>query len=100
MAKTIHATLWAGYFKEGDDLAHHLKDNDPVAALYAWANQLEVGVMAIRNVAAILEGKEVEIDACTHHIGITGLDVETFERLKKTGIVSEEELDDGDEDEA
>lgn len=104
MAKTenqIYATMWVGYYKEGDDLAHHLKETKkPSEALRSWAAQLESAAKAIKEAAEILESKKgIEIDADTHHIGITGLDAETFKKLKKTGVVQEDEALEEESDE-
>lgn len=70
-----YAEIWLSYFKQGDDLGHHVdKASSIPEAFGAHADQM-IGVAEhLRAVKEVLEevGTEgVEIDAGTHHIGIS-----------------------------
>ena len=67
--KSYH--LWV-HWKQGDDLHHHLKDQDPVSALRGWSESLAAGADRVAQLATFLEGKVIEIEAGTHHIGFHG----------------------------
>lgn len=61
------------YFKQGDDLGHHLSQClTTEAALEAHASQLEEAVQMLRNIKTIIAGKKVDIQANTHMIIIEG----------------------------
>lgn len=61
-------------FKQGDDLAHHLEtEGSPADAFEALAVQYEAAAAHCRRMVGLArEVPEIEVDACTHHIGIRG----------------------------
>lgn len=60
-------------FKQGDDLSHHLEKSDtPAAALLAMAAQYELAAAMCRQMASIAAEVPIDIDADTHHIGVSG----------------------------
>jgi hypothetical protein len=68
-----YAEINLPYYKQGDDLDHHLSQCATVeAALEAHAQQLEAGAQMLRRVKDMVAGKAVEIDADTHMIHISG----------------------------
>ncbi len=98
------AELHLPYFKQGDDLAHHLSQLSSVEeALEAHANQLEFAASILRKVRAIVAHQGVKIEADTHFIGIEGPD-EVIEALidsnHATRSFDEDEEDEFDEGEA
>lgn len=65
-----YITISLPYFKQGDDLCFHLDECDnPYQAFLAHAEQMEEVGLILREVATLIEGKDVEVDAGTHHIG-------------------------------
>lgn len=74
--KTSYATIWLGYFKQGDDLCGYIENSDSlVDALRADADGLRGVVEQLESVADEVQKydlSQVSIDAGTHHIGISG----------------------------
>jgi hypothetical protein len=69
------ADIHLPYFKQGDDLGHHLSQSPTVeAAIEAHANQLEYTAQILRSIKEIIAGAEVDIQADTHTIMIEGPD--------------------------
>ena len=65
-------TIWLPYYKQGDDLAHCLKDNGPQQALREHAEVLMCAAKQLTDIADLVGDTEIELDADTHHIGISG----------------------------
>ncbi len=89
------------YFKSGDDLAWHLdRQKNPVKALYAWADQLDAGAKAIREIVKHIEGSTVEIQADTHWVVFNDVDDRIADNLIAKDLVREfdwdEEEDEGE----
>jgi hypothetical protein len=91
----LHATMWIGYWKEGDDLAGFVKRGKSASkTLEDWADFIEHSAKKIREVAAILHGKKgVSVDGGAHMVFINGLDEKTLKELEKTEVVQREETD-------
>lgn len=69
------ADIHLPYFKQGDDLGHHLSHSPTVeAAIEAHAEQLEYAAQILRSIKDIIAGAEVDIQADTHMIIIEGPD--------------------------
>ncbi len=87
-------------FKQGDDLHHHIEQapgKDPIQGLRNYAVTLGEAAEQCRTLANRLTGQTVEIDACTHHIGVTA-PAAVIDQLVKDEILAI--YDDGeDEDE-
>ena len=76
-----YAELHLPYFKQGDDLSHHLSQTSTVEeALEAHASQLEYAAEILRKVKGMIADQGVTIDADTHMIAISGPD-EVIEAL-------------------
>lgn len=70
-----YAEIHLPYFKQGDDLNHHLSQCSTVEeALEAHAQQLEYAAAILRKVKEIVAGQGVKIDADTHMIQVSGKD--------------------------
>jgi hypothetical protein len=70
-----YADIHLPYFKQGDDLAHHLSQCATVEeALEAHAQQLEFAAEILRNVKQMVAGQNVRFDADTHMIHVSGPD--------------------------
>ncbi len=96
----MHAELHLPIFKQGDDLGHFLQSMDNVSALKAYAETLESAAEILRTVAERIKDQEVEINADTHFIGLTGPD-ELISQLIKDNLLeksADEEFDEDDED--
>ena len=92
--------MYIPYFKSGDDLAGHLEQHkDPVKALRAWADQLEAGAKAIREIAKHFEGGRIEIQADTHMVIFDDVDDVIADKLIAKDLVQEVEWGDEDEEE-
>jgi hypothetical protein len=76
-------------FKQGDDLAHHLAEEETVAdAFEALAVQYEEAAAHCRRMVGLVrEVPEIDVDACTHHIGIKGPAVR-LDPLVEEGLLS------------
>ena len=75
-----------GYFKQGDDLGHCLKEMEtPQKALRAHALMLEAVVGHLNKVADIVADNPVEIQADTHSIVMT-CDKTISKKLIKAGL--------------
>lgn len=69
------AEIHLPYFKQGDDLNHHLTHCSSVEeALEAHAQQLEFAATILRSVKSMVTGQGVELDADTHMIMVSGPD--------------------------
>lgn len=99
----VHLSL----FKQGDDLGHHLQESKSIPeALERYALQLESVVQHLRSLKDAIKGHEVEMEADTHYISITGSD-KLIDTLLEKDLVSEnpfgdeleEELEDEEEEE-
>jgi hypothetical protein len=70
-----HAEIQLPYFKQGDDLSHHLKQASTVdEALELHAQQLEHGANVLRTIRAAVRGHDIQIEADTHMIQVSGPD--------------------------
>ncbi len=97
-----YADVHLPYFKQGDDLRHHLSQCATVEeALEAHAQQLEYAAELLRKVRQMIAGQGVTIDADTHMIQVSGPD-QIIEALIDAKYASrqwdEEDEDDDDED--
>ena len=93
------ATIWMGYFKQGDDLHEHLSEPTPEAAFRSYAERLKAAAAHAEAVAEVLKGKEdIEIDANVHHIGISGPS-EVIEELVAKKLAEKDECDGEDDGE-
>lgn len=94
------ADIQLPYFKQGDDLAHHLsKSSNVEEALEAHAQQLEYAAELLRKIKEMVAGQGVAIEADTHMIQISGPD-EIIDALidAKYGSRQWEEEEDYEED--
>jgi len=97
------ADLHLPYYKQGDDLRHHLSRCATVEeALEAHAQQLEVAASILRKVKQVIAGQEVTIQADTHMIIVSGPD-EVIEALIDAKYASrpwgeDDEVEDHDDD--
>ena len=63
------ADIHLPYFKQGDDLAHHIAQSDSIEeALEAHAQQLEFAAVVLRKVKDMITGQGVKVQADTHMI--------------------------------
>ncbi len=70
-----YADIQLPYFKQGDDLGHHLSKNSNVEeALEAHAQQLEYAAELLRKIKEMIAGQGVTIEADTHMIQVSGPD--------------------------
>jgi hypothetical protein len=93
------AELHLPYFKQGDDLAHHLSQTKSVEeALEAHAAQLDFAASILRKVREMVSNQGVSIEADTHYISIEGPD-EVIEALidskHATKVFDDEHEDEG-----
>lgn len=99
-----YADIHLPYFKQGDDLSHHLRQCETVeAALESHAQQLECAAAILRKVRDLIAGQGVKIEADTHMIMASGPD-EVIESLIDAKYASkpwseEDENEDDDIDE-
>jgi hypothetical protein len=100
-----YAEIHLPYFKQGDDLNHHLSQCSTVEeALEAHAQQLEYAAVILRKVKEMVAGQGVKFDADTHMIQVSGQDA-IIEALIDAKYASrsfgedEEDEDDGDQPE-
>lgn len=86
-------------FKQGDDLAHHLANEETVAdAFEALAGQYDAAAALCRRMAGLArEAPGLEVHADTHHIGVHG-PVERLDALVVEGVLQREEDDPDDDD--
>lgn len=97
------ADIHLPYFKQGDDLHHHL-ENEPTIeqALEAHARQMEHTAQILREVKSKIVGAEIEMQADVHFISISG-PASVIDALLAAELASErdwlEEEEDLDEDE-
>jgi len=92
------AEIHLPYFKQGDDLHHHLTHCDSVEeALEGHAKQLEFAATILRGVRSMVAEQGVEMDADTHMIMVSGPDeiIEALVDAKYATIPNWDE--DGDE---
>ena len=94
-------TIYGGYYKQGDDLAHHLEEGrHPAESLSRWAAQLQAAAERIREVAAVVADYQgIELDGDTHYVGLSSLPAEALERLSLLDAIHVEEIEDEEEDE-
>ncbi|QDV69022.1 hypothetical protein Poly24_27360 [Rosistilla carotiformis] len=70
-----YADIHLPYFKQGDDLGHHLKHCATVEdALEAHAQQLDYAAEILRKVRSMIAGQGVTLEADTHMIMASGPD--------------------------
>lgn len=103
-----YAEIHLPYFKQGDDLNHHLSQCSTVEeALEAHAQQLEYAAVILRKVKEMVAGQGVKFDADTHMIQVSGQDA-IIEALIDAKYASrsfgedeeyDEDEDDGDQQE-
>ena len=96
------AEIHLPYFKQGDDLHHHLVHCKSVEeALEAHAKQLEFAAAILRSVNGIVAGQGVEMDADTHMITVSGPDeiIEALVDAKHASIPPWDDEGDDSEDE-
>lgn len=91
-----HATIHLLYFKQGDNLAGHLKSTANVAeALEAHAAQMDAAADRLRAIKGIVGEEPVTIHAGTLFIDITAADA-IVERLVAAGLAEIEESEEDD----
>ena len=84
-----HADIHLPYFKQGDDLSHHLSHCASVEeALEAHAQQLEYAAELLRKVKGMIDGQDVKVEADTHMIMVSGSD-EIIESLIDAGFAAQ-----------
>lgn len=100
-----YAEIHLPYFKQGDDLNHHLSQCSTVEeALEAHAQQLEYAAAILRKVKEIVTGQGVKFDADTHMIQVSGQDaiiealIDAQYASRPFGEEDEEYEDDDDDD--
>lgn len=96
-----YADVHLPYFKQGDDLSHHLsKCSNVEEALEAHAQQLEYAATLLRKIKEMVAGQGVSVDADTHMIQVSGPD-EIIDALIDAKYASRQydEEDEYDEDE-
>lgn len=98
-----YAEIHLPYFKQGDDLHHHLEQCSTVEeALEAHAIQLEYAAEILRKVKELVAGRAVKIDADTHMIQVSGNDaiIEALIDAKyaSRSVFDDEEFDDEEDD--
>ena len=77
-AERMSVEVWLGYYKQGDDLAEHLRVTEkPSEAFRSHAEQLSGVVSHLEKLVDMLakaedQGEQVEVDAGTHMIMLTG----------------------------
>lgn len=91
------ADIHLPYFKQGDDLSHHLEHCATVEeALAAHAQQLELAADILRKVRDMIAGQDVKIEADTHMIMASGPD-EIIEALIDSKYASKPPWEDDEE---
>ena len=86
------------YFKQGNDLRMCLDDTENLAdALEAHAEQMDAAAKQLRAIKKIVAGQPVEVNAGTHHIGITGPEA-VLEQLLAEELAEKDDLDDLEDD--
>ena len=81
------------HWKQGDDLASYISSTgDSRGGLIAWAQSFEENAKKLRKLAEMFEGKDLDIQAGTHYIGVSG-DKETLERAEKEELIYSIEVD-------
>jgi hypothetical protein len=91
-------TLSLPYYKQGDDLYHYLKKTESKEdALELHAQFMDVAAKQLRAVKEVVAGKNVEFEADTHMIIITG-DDKVLDELIRLELV-QDDIDDFYEDE-
>lgn len=93
--KTVEIHL--PYFKQGDDLGSFLKECSPAEAFLNHAAMLECAVEQLKSIAAMINNKEVEVDADTQSILISG-DTALMNKLIESNLANEM-FDEDEEDE-
>ena len=84
-------------FKQGDDLAMHLKDTDSVSeALQSYAGTLRGAADLCDMLSARLKGKDVDVQADAYYICLTGPEV-MIDELIECGLVSKPPWDEDEE---
>lgn len=69
--KKVYVEVHLGYFKQGDDLAHCLKETKtPEAAFKQHAEIMRSVAKHLDKIADIIAGHKVTVEADTHMIGI------------------------------
>ena len=99
--KTKHYQLWLPVFKQGDDLRSHLNQNNVPEAFLGLAEQYEEAAAICRKVAGCLaeaNPKDIDVQADTHHIGITAPE-KLMSSLVADETVREDEWEEEFEDE-
>jgi hypothetical protein len=96
-----YAELHLPYFKQGDDLAYHLKRASSVGdALEAHARQLEHAADILRRVKAAIGERDISFSADTHVIAVSGDDdvIDALLNAKLAEAPPWEEWDEEDEE--
>lgn len=99
------ATIWLGYFKQGDDMNHCLTEteNNIIKAFETHAELMLSVADHLKGVAKCLGKvspgnlKEIEVFADTHHIGISG-PASIIDELVTLELATIEDYGDEDED--
>ena len=82
--KTVNVFL--GYFKQGDDLRQFLEEGtSPEESLMMHRELLLESINRLERILDMIRGEDVEINADTHHIGITCED-EVADQIVRAGI--------------
>ena len=65
------AEIWLPYFKQGDDFARYLEESASIEdALESHAEAMDAAAQILRNIKAVVAGREVRFGAMTHGIWI------------------------------
>lgn len=100
----MYAEIYLPYFKQGDDLAHHLENtNSIVDAFTNHSLQMEHVSKLLKDVSLALEQHtneldEISVDACTHHISISGPE-NIIQELINKGLAEKPDWIDEEDDE-
>jgi len=92
-------SLWL-HWKQGDEFGEHLARNkgNVARALEDWAEEFEERAKFCKKLAKRIEGKNIEADADTHHIGLYG-DEKILNKLAKEGLIQKDEYEDEEDEE-
>lgn len=83
----VNVDVWLPYYKQGDDLHSCLEGSTPWEAMRKHANLLECAKNTLEKIADYIEGKDVEVYADTHLIGLE-LNKEIADILVKEGLAT------------
>jgi len=69
--KNMYVEVCLPYYKQGDDLAHCLEGATPYEALLKHADMMNDTKNILLQIAEVIKEDNIEIEADTHHIGLT-----------------------------